>query len=99
MVNLGEYVDRTNKAPVLPLKDIYLQQIVVLAELKLRLGRAFARGSLDQNGNRSQNLTDSVKELELGLSLMRNAAFQSPPIEAQLLLSLGNYVFLEIQIS
>jgi len=89
LVNLGECVDRTTKSPVLPLKDIYVKQIGLLVELKLRLGRGLARGTLDQNGNTSRSFTDAVRELELGLALMRSAAFQRKPIEAQLLFSLG----------
>ena len=89
LINLGESIDRRLKSPVLPLQDIYLQQINWLAEIKLRLGRGLSRGTVDQDSNKSHRWSDAVRELELGLELAHVSAYRRKPLGAHILFSIG----------
>lgn len=77
------------KSPVLPLQDIYLQQINWLVEIKLRLGRGLSRDTVDQNSNISPRWSDAVRELELSLELLRMSTYHRKPIGAHILFSIG----------
>ena len=84
-------------SPVRPLHNIYLQQLLPLIDLKLRIGRSLTTQtalSAQERGSSviSAEWQTAVRELELGLELARTAAFQRKPVEAQLLLTLGECV-------
>lgn len=79
-------------SPVSPLHNIYFQQLQLLIDLKLRLGRALTEQITLSERERKAIPTEwqaAVRELELGLELARTAACQRKPVQAQLLFSLG----------
>ena len=84
-------------SPVRPLHNIYFQQLLPLIDLKLRIGRALTTQtalSAQERGSSviSAEWQTAVRELDLGLELARTAACQRKPVEAQLLLTLGECV-------
>ena len=84
-------------SPVRPLHNIYFQQLLPLIDLKLRIGRALTTQTALSAQERDSSVIQAewqaaVRELELGLELARTAACQRKPVEAQLLLTLGECV-------
>ncbi|PFX16137.1 Uncharacterized protein C12orf55-like [Stylophora pistillata] len=71
-----------------------LDQLLPLIDLKLRIGRTLIKQTHRSEHNRDSNVIPAdwqiaFRELELGLELARTAACQRKPVEAQLLLTLG----------
>ena len=96
MTTLGININLSDMSVVGPLHNIYLQQLLSVIDIKLRLGYALTnRVSPCQHGNDStlSEWQASVKELEQGLLLARTAACQRKPVEARLLFTLGKKLF------
>ena len=84
---LGEKVNVLQMAPLQPLQNIYLPQVSIAAQIKLRLGIL----SVYENTEYEQGLKwrEAMNDMELGLKLARAAACQQRALEAQLLFNIG----------
>ena len=84
---LGEKINVLQMAPVQPLQNIYLPQVMVLAQIKLRLAILNTHGKVEHE--RQLKWREAMKDLELGLQLTRTAASKQTFLEAQLLFNIG----------
>lgn len=90
MKEFGEGLEYSAKENSISIQNIHLPHIRLLAEVKLRLGRALTEG-VDQSSD-PKDINEAVDALNAGLTLARAMKTEQNPLESEFLYLIGRYI-------